>query len=206
MLKHPQTKDLIARALQSAMGYREYADLVAEYAKQKQTSGPDPSDEMVHYTLLNHRRMRRWERKIQVGEEHLKALDGLAAPRILLVLTESWCGDAAPVLPAIEALAKRTPNLDLRIVFRDAHPELMDRFLTEGARSIPKLLVVEPRDGYRVAATWGPRPEEARRMVSEYRERHGKLTAEFRESLQKWYNKDGGKSILSELVPLLALE
>jgi hypothetical protein len=206
MLKNPETKDLIARALKNAMGYREYADRVAGYVKRKATSGPSQTAEMVHYTLMNHQRMRRWERKIQLGEEHLKALESLDSPRIWLVLTESWCGDAAPVLPAIQALASNSPNLDLRIVFRDEHPELMDRFLTEGARSIPKLLSVDPGQGYRVTATWGPRPEAARRMLLEYRERHGKLTEEFRESLQKWYNKDGGESILAELTPLLALE
>jgi hypothetical protein len=205
-VKGTRTKELISHALENAMGYREYADLVGTLAGEKRTSGFSQSEDYVHYTLLNHQRMRRWERKLTLEGRLRKRLEDLRTPYTWLVLTESWCGDAAPVLPAMNAMAEATPFLDLKIAFRDQNPELMDRFLTENARSIPKLLVISREKGLQVEATWGPRPEEARRMVVEYRERHGRLTAEFRESLQKWYNKDGGKSILTELTALLALE
>ncbi len=201
-----ETKKLISRALENSMGYREYADLVAAMASEKKTSGDIQTQEMVHYTMLNHQRMRRWERRIRLDEQEKNLLETLRTPYVWLVLTESWCGDAAPVLPVLQAMAAATPFLDLRIVFRDQNPELMDRFLTDNARSIPKLLVVRPEEDFRVAATWGPRPQEARRMVNEYKALHGKLDAEFRETLQKWYNKDKGLAIKSELKALLTLE
>lgn len=200
------TGKLISQALENSMSYREYADLVATLVKEKGTSGNTRTEEYVHYTMLNDRRMRRWERKIALGDAQRKALENLKSPYIWLVLTESWCGDAAPVLPAMHAFAETTPFLDLRIAFRDQNPELMDQFLTDNARSIPKLLAIRPEQDFQVGPTWGPRPEEARAMVMAYKERHGKLDAEFRETLQKWYNKDRGKSILSELTDLLTLE
>ena len=36
-------------------------------------------------------------------------------------------------------------------------------------------------------------------MVEAYKKEHGKLTPEFKEDLQKWYNQDKGQSILSDL-------
>ena len=36
-----------------------------------------------------------------------------------LVLTESWCGDAAHVVPAINKIAELSDNIDLKLVFRD---------------------------------------------------------------------------------------
>ena len=188
------------------MSYRNYTEHVAELAAYNQTSGNKQSEDYIHYTMLNNQRMRRWERKLTLDTEQKRLLQELHTPYIGLVLTESWCGDAAPVLPAFQKLAEEVPFLELRIAFRDMNPELMDQFLTDNARSIPKILLLSPQEENRVVGTWGPRPEEARRMVQEYKGKHGKLDAEFRESLQRWYNKDKGKSILSELTALLTLE
>jgi len=204
--KHIPTKALIARALEGSMSYQEYKDYVAELVSERKTSGATQSAEMVHYTLLNHQRMRRWDKKTTLGDSEASKLKKLDKARIWLVLTESWCGDAAPVLPVLHGIAGATPMLDLRIVLRDENSELMDRFLTDNARSIPKLLVLVPENQMEVEATWGPRPEGARKMVLDYREKHGKLDAEFRESLQIWYNQDKGKGITAEVMALLALK
>jgi len=200
------TKALITQALEGSMSYQEYKDYVGKLVSEKQTSGASQTAEMVHYTLLNHQRMRRWDKKTTLGDSDALQLKKLDTSRIWLVLTESWCGDAAPVLPILHAIAQATPMLDLRIALRDENSELMDRFLTDNARSIPKLLVLNPGRQMEVEATWGPRPEVARNMVLAYKERHGKLNAEFRESLQKWYNQDKGKGITAEVMALLALK
>jgi hypothetical protein len=204
--RYTTTQKLITRALGEAMDYREYTDYVGTLVRLKQTSGAVQSEGLVHYTLLNQQRMRRWEKKITLDSTQKSILDNLRTPQIWLVLTESWCGDAAPVLPALQAIAMAAPNLDLKIALRDEHSELLDRFLTDNARSIPKLLVLNPEKDLRVENTWGPRPEMARNMVLDYKQRHGKLDDEFRETLQKWYNKDKGRSIMAELTALLPLE
>jgi hypothetical protein len=200
------TKALITHALEGSMSYREYKDYVGKLVSEKQTSGASQTAEMVHYTLLNHQRMRRWDKKSTLSDSDALQLKKLNTSGIWLVLTESWCGDAAPVLPILHAIAQATPMLDLRIALRDENSELMDRFLTDNARSIPKLLFLNPGRQMEVEATWGPRPEVARNMVLAYKERHGKLNAEFRESLQKWYNQDKGKGITAEVMALLALK
>jgi len=81
----------------------------------------------------------------------------------------------------------------------------MNRFLTNNTMSIPKLVMVEDATG-EILDDWGSRPKTATQMVIEYKNEYGTLTPEFKEELQVWYNKDKGKSTLSDLVELLALE
>ena len=198
-------KSLVAEALEQSLDYHQYRELVRKQVEEGRTSGFNQSEAYVYYTLLNHKRMRRWDKKISLPVELQKALGAMSDHLTLLVLTETWCGDAAPVLPVVHAFASLSPALDFRIAMRDEHALLMDHFLTNNARSIPKLLVVRPGD-LKVVGSWGPRPREAARLAEAYRQEHGSLTDTFRESLQKWYNRDQGKSIIAELSALLALE
>jgi hypothetical protein len=200
-----EVTSLVAEAIENSWDYPGYRELVRRQVDEGRTSGLNQSETYVYYTLLNHKRMRRWEKKTALPDSLRQALGRLKEPVIWLVLTETWCGDAAPVLPIMHAFASCSDTIDLRIALRDAHPQLMDRFLTGNARSIPKLLVVRPSD-YQVQASWGPRPSEAAQMVEAYRKAHGTLSGTLREDLQKWYNKDGGRSIAAELSGLLALE
>ena len=196
---------LVQQALEKSWDYAGYRELIRRQVDEGRTSGMNQSEAYVYYTLLNHKRMRRWEKITRIPKNLQQDLSQLRKPWIWLVLTETWCGDAAPVLPIMDAFASLSDSLELRIALRDEHPELMDRFLTNKARSVPKLLMIRPAD-HRVMASWGPRPEDAARMVEEYRAKHGRLTEELRVSLQKWYNTDRGESIIRELSGLLALE
>ncbi len=204
-VKEAKESILVQKALSKSWDYAGYRELVRKQVDEGRTSGLNQSEDYVYYTLLNHKRMRRWEKKTRDLKKLQQDVSQLQEPWIWLVLTETWCGDAAPVLPIMDAFASLSDSLELRIALRDEHPELMDRYLTNNARSIPKLLMVRPSD-YRVVASWGPRPMDAARLVEEYRAEHGKLTEELRVSLQKWYNKDRGESIIRELSGLLALE
>ena len=60
-----------------------------------------------------------------------------------MVLTEGWCGDAAQVLPVINKIASLSDFIDLKIILRDEHEELMNKFLTNGSKSIPKLVAID---------------------------------------------------------------
>ena len=204
-IKEPKEGTLVREALSKSWDYPGYRELIRKQVDEGRTSGLNQSEDYVYYTLLNHKRMRRWEKKMRLPENLKATLSNTQESWIWLVLTETWCGDAAPVLPIMHAFASNIDSLDIRIAQRDEHQELMDRFLTNNARSIPKLLMVRPSD-YEVVASWGPRPREAAQMVAAYREEHGKLTEELRMSLQKWYNTDRGKSIIGELSELLGLE
>src|SRR5690242_17445398 len=87
----------------------------------------------------------------------------------LLVLAEDWCGDASNSIPVLAKLTDRISGLELRIIRRDEHLDVMDRYLTNGSRSIPVVIVLD-RD-FQELGHWGPRPRVLQDWVMEERRR-----------------------------------
>lgn len=145
-------KDLIQQGFAAAMSYETYRELVANYADTGQTTGVDQTESLIQYTVLNNARMRRLDKTTRIPEQVSQKLTSYTGNVTWLVLTESWCGDASQSMPAMNALAKLSDGIDFKVILRDEHPELMDRFLTNNARSIPKLIVWD-HDREEVVAT-----------------------------------------------------
>ena len=72
----------------------------------------------------------------------------------ILCITEDWCGDAMMNNAILRRVAEAA-NLDVNVVYRDQSLDLMDRYLTNGGRSIPIYLLLN-KDGD-VISKWGPR-------------------------------------------------
>ena len=70
-------------------------------------------------------------------------------------------------------MAEVNSNINLQLVLRDENLELMDLFLTNGGRSIPKLIALDK--DLNILFTWGPRPQTATNMVLDYKTKHGSL-------------------------------
>lgn len=200
-----QIGQLIFKKLPQAMTYEAFGKLNERLAADRQTTGEEQTESYIRYTLLNYRRMKRWDKTFRLPESSIDQIKSVGRKIFWLVLTESWCGDAAPTLPVMNKIAELNPNIQLGILLRDEHLDLMERFRTEGALSIPKLISVDLKTGD-ILGEWGPRPDRAAQMVREYKEKHGALTPEFREELQRWYNSDKGFGTLEELLELLPLE
>ncbi len=196
------TQELIMNGLADSQTYLEYREMVAKLASEGKTTGPEQKEALVNYTQLNDRRMKRWDKTLKIDEETTHLIGTYDKKTTWLVLTESWCGDASPSLPVMHKMAELNPNITLKVVLRDTHPDLMNRFLTNGAMSIPKLIAIDD-EGQEVIGTWGPRSKAATTLVNDYKEKHATLTAEFKEELQVWYNKDKGQSVLKDLTGLL---
>lgn len=200
---HATTEKLIENALDVGLSYLDYRKKVSWLAAENSNSGDEKTDALAQYTLLNDKRMKRWDRTLKLSDDVGQFIKSLRKKRTLLVLTESWCGDASPSLPILHKMASGSDNLDLKIVFRDEHPELMDRFLTHGARSIPKVILLETATK-NVLGEWGPRATVATQLVNQEKKNHGKIRPGFKEQLQLFYNKDKGRDIISDLEKLLA--
>lgn len=194
-------KEIIENSLQKAITYKEYRTLVKELLDNGKSTGPNQSDALLNYSLLNDKRMKRLDKTTKLSEETIAKIKEIKTPQTWLVLTEGWCGDAAQNLPVINKIAEENPNIDLKIVLRDENLELMDEFLTNGGRSIPKMIVLD--DDKNVKNTWGPRPTIATKMVQDYKAANGALDAEFKKDLQVWYNKDKGNNVQENVVALL---
>lgn len=199
------TESLLLEKFNQAMTYEEFRSMVDTYAAAGRTSGPEQKDSFINYTQLNSRRMKRWDKTFRLDDSAIEKLASLNAGINWLVLTETWCGDAAPTMPVMNRITELNPNIELRVLLRDENLDLMDRFRTRGTLSIPKLISFEGHTG-RVLGEWGPLPTIAAQKASDYKRDHGKLTPEFKEELQRWFNQDKGKDTLSDMLKLLALE
>ena len=194
-------KKSIEEGLQKAISYTSYRKIISDLIASGKSSGPIQSEDLLNYSKLNDRRMTRLDKTIQLSHETLLALKKNDKPITWLVLTEGWCGDAAQTLPVINKIADESDLITLKIIFRDEHEELMSHFLTNGGKSIPKLLVLNSEND--VLNTWGPRPNIATKMVQDYKNTHGQLDAAFKQELQVWYNKNKGVNIQENMVGLL---
>ncbi|WP_417619512.1 thioredoxin family protein [Oceanihabitans sediminis] len=198
-------KEIIRESLDKSISYSEYLDVINTQVANNDTSGENKSEDLVAYTKLNAKRMKRWDKTLKVSEEAKAKIEKLDKKVTWLVLTETWCGDAAHVLPVINKVAETSENISLGLVFRDENEALMNQFLTNGGKSIPKLIMIEETSG-EVFGSFGPRPKEATQLVLDYKEKHGAISAELKENLQVWYNKDKGQSTVNDLVALLTKE
>ena len=194
-------KNTIQKSLQNTLTYHKYRLLISDLLSEGKSTGSEQSAAITNYSLLNDRRMKRLDKTIKLSEETIQEIKNITAPQTWLVLSEGWCGDAAQNLPVIHKIAALNKNIDLKIVLRDDNIELMDLFLTNGGRSIPKLIALDKENN--VLNTWGPRPTVATKMVEDYKAAHGSLDEQFKQDLQVWYNKGKGQSVQEDFVKLI---
>ena len=193
-------KEKLVYSLENSFGYQDYMDLMEDLVHSESTTGEINKDR-VDFTALNYKRSQRVNKKLQLSELETSVFNELKMKQTWVVITESWCGDAAQTLPVLNKIAEASDNIELRVILRDEHPELMDNFLTNGTRSIPKLVILD--SDLEVITTWGPRTAAATKLVTDYKEKFGKIDAEFKTQLQMWYNKDRGVSIINELTEIV---
>jgi hypothetical protein len=192
---------LIENSLLKGLTYKEYREKIKNLLSQGLSTGLEQSEALLDYSLLNDKRMDRLDKTLKISDETLNSLKHLNKKFKFLVIAEGWCGDAAQILPILNLLAEASTKIDLKIVFRDENEDLMNQFLTNGSKSIPKVIIVDEKNT--VINSWGPRPFIATKMVEDYKEKNGALDAEFKKDLQIWYNKDKGNSTQEDLIKLL---
>lgn len=138
-------------------------------------------------------------RTASIPDDLARRATSLAATWRLLVLSEDWCGDAVNTVPVLARLAEVTPRLMLRILGRDANPDLMTAHLSSGARSIPVVMLLD--ESLEERAWWGPRPSALQRWVR----REGLLLPkeERYRRTRRWYARDRGRTTIEEVLELL---
>jgi hypothetical protein len=166
------------------------------------TTGQNQSEALLNYAQLNEKRMKKWEKIGKVAPEYITQLTEIEQPMIWLIITEGWCGDAAQNLPFIHKMAEINPKIEIKVILRDEHPEVIDEFLTEGGKSIPKVIGLDP-ESLTVLGDWGPRPAPIQAEFLENRQTQVKSSLEFTEYLHFWYAKDKGITLQSEFLAIL---
>lgn len=146
-----------------------------------------------------------WEgvyRTATVPEWAGRAFGALPDGLRILVLNAGWCLDSANTVPVMARLAETVPGVELRLLERDEFPGLMDRYLTNGSRSIPLAILLDR--SLRELGRWGPRPAELQTWVLAHREETP--PAERYKEQRRWYAKDRGETTLREILQAVSGE
>jgi len=186
---------------ESGYTYSDYRKLVDSKFEQGRTTGPNQSEALLDYTKMNIHRMNRLDKTIDLDSELIQRLKQLPCSVNWLLITEAWCGDAAQNLPILNKMAEASPKINLRLLLREDNLEIMDQYLTNGSRSIPKLIILDGE--MNEIANWGPRPSVVQEMVMENKRTGAMPYSEFGKVVQKWYATDKGKSLQLELLAII---
>ncbi|ATL48559.1 thioredoxin family protein [Chitinophaga caeni] len=185
------------------MDYKTYREMMEVLVKAGRVSWDDSINYSPEYTKLNEQRMHRLDKTVHLIsglEEKLKNLD---EQYTWVVITEPWCGDASQSVPVIQKAAEVNPNITIQYVMRDTHKDLMNEFLTNGSRSIPKLICYDTSNG-KLKWHWGPRPAECQRLFLDMAKDDSIPFEEKAERLHKWYAQDKTMSLQNELLELVS--
>ena len=196
-------KEIIQNALQNSFSYTEYRKLASDLVAQGKPTGHDHSEALAQFATLNETRMNRLEKTITIDEDVQLKLQNISNNYIWLVLAESWCGDAAQILPVIYKMSAVSNALQLKIVLRDDNDLLMQQFLTNGGKAIPKIIILDAQT-LNVVADWGPRPQGAKQLILDYKAAHGIVDEAAKIELQKWYLHDKGVAIQYEILEIMS--
>ena len=188
--------------ISQSYSYQEYRTRIANLLLEGKTSGNTQTEALVHYSQLNGTRMNRLDKTIGITEEFTNQLRSIKGKYIWLVLTEGWCGDAAQIVPVINKMAMLSEGIELKLLFRDENEELMNRFLTNGTKGIPKLIILD-KATLEVLGDFGPRPQGAAQFMIDYKTTHGLIDETAKTELQLWYFHNKGIEIQQEITDLM---
>jgi len=188
------------RHLQNAMDYITYRKLIDTLLLEGKTTGSNQSASLTEYAKLNVVRMKRVDKTIQILSDLQEIIEAIDYEQTWVVITEGWCGDAAQSVPVFYALSKLNAMVNLQLILRDENLELMDKYLTNGSRSIPKLIVARTENLEEIF-NWGPRPQHLQKIFYQLRAKD-MAYMEIAEQIHTWYFKDKTITIQQELLAL----
>lgn len=176
--------------------YQEFFESILSKSTGVQVA-PYNDPEYLEYTKLNWSRMNRWLKTGKLSEEIKSIVKNINQPQHWIIITEPWCGDAAHCVPFIELLSRENPLITTVYELRDSEPFRIEQYLTNGTKSIPKLII--RNDKNTDLAVWGPRPVACQSVHDRLKKENVPLD-KIKVEIQNWYNENKGVEIQNELM------
>ncbi len=196
--KNPITPAIIQQAENFDESLRRMESLI----RDKQNTIPNETESYLQLIKLNFHRMKRVYKTTCIHDELRDVAINFPTHIIWIVITNPRCGDSAQSIPVMQRIAELNDKIQLKIILMDDHPEVMDSYLTNGARAIPKLICLNA-DTLEELGTWGPRPEPMQMLLREHKNNPVLSKSEFSELIQRKYLEDKTTTIQNEYLELL---
>jgi thiol-disulfide isomerase/thioredoxin len=187
-----------------ALNYADYRAHVNNLVIEGKTTGDNQEERLIEFTKLNVHRMNRLDKTLSVDDNLAEQFSNLRNKYVFLLIGDAWCGDCAQILPVLEKIAHVAEGkIEMSIISRDTFPELIEAYKTNGAKSVPKLLILDA-ELKTVVGTWGPRPKPGQAIMLNWKANIDTISWEdFEKDLHLWYTKDKGNAIFNEISELL---
>jgi len=179
------------------MKFEDYLKLCQDIHDGIYQNAPYDEADYFNYAKMNHVRTQRWLKRGEILDELKEEVHSLKEAQTWILITEPWCGDAAHSVPFIYKIAELNPLINLEIELRDSEPFRIEQYLTNGGKSIPKMVI--KNENQEDIWVWGPRPEAAQQLFAKLKEENVEFD-EIKETLQKWYNDDKGVELQKEFL------
>ncbi len=186
--------------------YKKYFEKGISFQEYMQNIDKELISGVIHeysqYVPMNFQRLKRIEKTLKLSEETLNTIKSLKTNHKWLLISEHWCGDASQLTSVFDAFAKASEGkIELKIVYRDENTDLIAAHLTNGGKSIPKLIHLN--ENYELISDWGPRPEPVQIYIQELKNQ-GIVFPQSVELIHKWYANDKTISTQKEICKLLS--
>jgi hypothetical protein len=178
------------------MNYSAYKQLFDEILENPNPTAPYNDEMYLNYVRLNRSRMKRWDVQMDLDKTLVYQLKKISKPQHWIIISEPWCGDAAHIVPFLVKMTEQNPLLTYEIQLRDSDPFLIDKYLTNGAKAIPKLIARD--EAGEDIFVWGPRAIAAQKLASDLKASNASKP-DILDALQRWYNQDKGESLSLEI-------
>ena len=188
----------------NAYSYNEFIQQVKKLFNQKQVTGSEQSEAKLEATKINIQRFDRLYKTTVLSEVLTLTIKSIKAPQMWYLIVEGWCGDCAQIVPVVAKISEVNPFIELKMVIRDENPEFMDSYLTNGGKSVPKLVCYDKQTGNEVAQ-WGLRPQKIQEKVKALKTSNPEISHdEFVLNVHTWYAQDKTQSIQSDFINLFS--
>lgn len=188
------------------MDIKQYWDKAVSYTEYLRDAGErlgNPKDtqeaDYAEYYRLGIQRMNRMTEKYLPNSEQVETLAKKKFNGKILIISESWCGDASQVIPVV---VKFFEQFEVKISYRDQEPSLIDSYLVNGGKSIPIVIFLD--ENFNEITHWGPRPKHGTELLNKHKANPEEFTRDqFYVELQTYYAKNRGFDTIEELLELL---
>ncbi|MGN0003502.1 MAG: thioredoxin family protein [Sphingobacterium composti] len=184
------------------MTFEEYLNYFEQIILNPEQYPIYKDENYYQYAKLNWSRTNRWLNKFEPTDELKTLISSIKEPQTWIIITEPWCGDAAHSVPQLINIAENNPLITIDVQLRDDEPLLINNYLTNGGKSIPKVIFRNANN--EDVAVWGPRPQKLQDLFLFWKEEGVEFNT-MKESIQKWYNEDKGVEIQNDLIKLFAV-